>query len=107
MRQGWVLYELCLLLHLERVIGMELSGFVALMYGLDIYRDGYKGVTWDSHEFKVIHVKKIRGNPNQSTTGMIPMGQRSVFYWYDHLAAFCVCVYVCAFIGDGGCNWPY
>ena len=54
MRQGWVLYELCLLLHLERVIGMELSGFVALMYGLDIYRDGYKGVTWDSHEFKVI-----------------------------------------------------
>ena len=70
---------------------MEFSGFVALMYGLDIYRDGYKGVTWDSHEFKVIHVKKIRGNPNQSTTGMIPMGQRSVFYWYDHLAA-CVCV---------------
>ena len=93
MRQGWVLYELCLLLPLERVIGMELSGFVALMYGLDIYRDGYKGVTWDSHEFKVIHVKKIRGNPNQSTTGMIPMGQRSVFYRYDHLAA-CVCVCV-------------
>ena len=88
-----------------RLIGMELSGFVALMYGLDIYRDGYKSVNWDSHEFKVIHVKKIRGNPNQSTTGMIPMGQRSVFYWYDHLAALCVCV--CAFIGVGGCNWPY
>ena len=34
MRQGWVLYELCLLLLLERVIGMELSGFVALIYGL-------------------------------------------------------------------------
>ena len=84
MRQGWVLYELCLLLHLERVIGMELSGFLALIYGLDIYRDGYQGVTWDSYEFKVIHVKKIRGNPNQSTTGMIPMGQRSIFYWYDH-----------------------
>ena len=30
---------------------------------------------------------------------MISMGQRSVFYWYDHLAAcvyVCVCVYVCA-----------
>ena len=25
---------------------------------------------------------------------MIPMGQRSVLYWYDHLAA-CVCVCVC------------
>ena len=34
MRQGWVLYELCLLLLLERVIGVELSGFVALIYGL-------------------------------------------------------------------------
>ena len=34
MRQGWVLYELCPLLLLERVIGMELSGFVALIYGL-------------------------------------------------------------------------
>ena len=33
-RQGWVQYELCLLLLLERVIGMELSGFVALIYGL-------------------------------------------------------------------------
>ena len=58
---------------------MELSGFVALIYGLDIYRDGYEGIAWNPHEFKVIHVKKIRGNPNQSTTGMIPMGQRSVF----------------------------
>ena len=48
MRQSWVLYELCLLLLLERVIGMELSGFVALIYGLDIYRDGYKGVAWIS-----------------------------------------------------------
>ena len=29
---------------------------------------------------------------------MISMGQRSVFYWYDHLAArvcVCVCVRVC------------
>ena len=51
MRQGWVLYELCLLIPLERVIGMELSGFVAIIYGLHIYRDGYKGVAWDSHEF--------------------------------------------------------
>ena len=42
MRQGWVLYELCLLLPLEREIGMELSGFVALIYGLDIYRDDTK-----------------------------------------------------------------
>ena len=42
MRQGWVLYGLCLLLPLERVIGMELSGFVALIYGLDIYRDDMK-----------------------------------------------------------------
>ena len=50
-RQGWVLYELCLLLPLETVISMDLSGFVALIYGLHIYRDGYKGVAWDSHEF--------------------------------------------------------
>ena len=54
MRQGWVLYELCILLTLEREIGMELSGFVALIYGLHIYRHGYVGVAWDSHEFKVI-----------------------------------------------------
>ena len=46
MRQGW------LLLPLERLIGMELSGFVVLIYGLHIYRDGYEGVAWDSHEFK-------------------------------------------------------
>ena len=54
MRQGSVLYELCLL-----VIGVELSGFVALIYGLDIYRDGYEALAWDSHEFKVIHVNKL------------------------------------------------
>ena len=59
MRQGWVLYELCLLLPIERVIGVELRGFVALIYGLHIYRDGYEGVAWDSHEFKVIHVNKL------------------------------------------------
>ena len=41
---------------LERVIGMELSGFVALIYGLDIYRDGYKGVAWVFHDFKVIQL---------------------------------------------------
>ena len=58
MRQGWVLYELCLLLLVERVIGMEVSGFVALISGLDIYRDGYKSVSWDSHEFKVIHINR-------------------------------------------------
>ena len=38
---------------------MELSGFVALTYGLHIYRDGYEGVAWDSHDFKVIHVNKL------------------------------------------------
>ena len=42
MRQGWVLYELCLLLPLERETGIELSGFVAVIYGLDIYRDDTK-----------------------------------------------------------------
>ena len=56
MRQAWVLYELWLSLPLERVIGMELSGFVALIYGLDIYRDGYKGVAWVFHDFKVIQL---------------------------------------------------
>ena len=66
---------------------MELSGFVALIYGLNIYRDGYEALAWDSHEFKVMHVT------NQFTIGMIPVGQRSIFYWYDRLAAFvCVCV---------------
>ena len=59
-----MLYELCQLLLLERVIGMELSGFVALIYGLDIYWDGYEGVTRDSHEFKVIHVNKLEVTPN-------------------------------------------
>jgi len=48
---------------------MELSGFVALIYGLNIYRDGYEALAWDSHEFKVIHVT------NQFTIGMIPVGQ--------------------------------
>ena len=42
MRQGCVLYEVCLLLPLERVTGMELSGFVALIYGLDVYWDDMK-----------------------------------------------------------------
>ena len=42
-----------------RVISMELSGFVELIYGLHIYRDGYEGVAWDSHECKVIHVNKL------------------------------------------------
>jgi len=59
MRQGWVLYELCLLLPLERVIGMEFSGFVALIYGLHSYRVGYEGVAWDSHEFYVIHINEL------------------------------------------------
>ena len=58
-----MLYELYLLLPLERVIQMEFSGFVALISGLDIYRDGYKGVSWDSHEFKVIHVNKLQVTP--------------------------------------------
>ena len=62
-RQGRVLYELCLSLPLERMIGMELSGFVALIYGLHIYRDGYEGVAWDSHELKVIHVNKLEVTP--------------------------------------------
>ena len=29
---------------LERVIGRQLSGFVALIYGLYIYRGGYEGI---------------------------------------------------------------
>ena len=49
---------------LERVTGMELSGFVALIYGLDIYRDEIEGVTWYSHEFKVIHINKLEVTPN-------------------------------------------
>ena len=56
MRQGLVLYELCLFLPIERVIGMELSGFVALICGLDIYRDEYEGVAWVFHDFKVIQL---------------------------------------------------
>ena len=63
MRQDWVLYKLCLFLPLERVIGIELSGFVALSYSLHIYRDGYEGVTWDSHKFKVIQVNKLEVTP--------------------------------------------
>ena len=69
MRQDWVLYEPCLLLplefHTKQWVGMELSGFVALIYGFDISRDGYKGVAWDSHEFKVIYVNKLvdHGSP--------------------------------------------
>ena len=63
MRQGQVFYVLCLLLPLERIIVMELSGFLALTYGLDIYRDGYKGVAWDSHEFKVIHANILKVTP--------------------------------------------
>ena len=63
MRQGWVLYELCLLLPLERVIGMELSGFVALIYGLDIDRGEYEGVAWNSYEFKVKLVNKLEVTP--------------------------------------------
>ena len=41
------------------MVDREFSGFVALMHGLHIYRDGYEGVVWDSHEFKVIHVNKL------------------------------------------------
>ena len=63
MRQGQVFYVLCLLLPLERMIVMELSGFLALTYGLDIYRDGYQGVAWDSHEFKVIHANILEVTP--------------------------------------------
>ena len=47
-------------------------------------------------------LKKIRGNPNQSTTGMIQMGQRSAFYWYDHLSALCVCICVCVCVPSLG-----
>ena len=50
-------------LPLERMIGIELSGFVALSYSLHIYRDGYEGVTWDSHKFKVIQVNKLEVTP--------------------------------------------
>ena len=59
-----MLYELCPLLSLERVIGMEISEFVALICGLHIYRNRYEGVAWDSHEFKVIHVNELEVTPN-------------------------------------------
>ena len=39
---------------------MQLSGFVALIYSLHIYRDGYEGIAWESHEFKVIHVNELK-----------------------------------------------
>ena len=39
---------------------MQLSGFVALIYSLHIYRDGYEGIAWGSHEFKVIHVNELK-----------------------------------------------
>ena len=42
----------------------------------DIYRDGYKGVAWDSHEFKFIHINKLEVTPTKPTIGMIPMGQK-------------------------------
>ena len=58
-----------------RESGVKLSGFAALIYGLDIYRDGYKGVAWDSHEFKVIHINKLEATPTKPTIGMIPKGQ--------------------------------
>ena len=48
---------------LERVIGREPSGFVVVIYSLHIYSDGYKGVAWDSHEFKGIHVNKLEVTP--------------------------------------------
>ena len=38
---------------------MEINGFVALICGLHIYRDGYEGVAWDSYEFKVRYVNKL------------------------------------------------
>ena len=68
-RQGWVLYELCLLLPLERVIGIELSGFVALICGPDIYRNEYEVVGWESHEFKIIHVNKLEVTPTNLPLG--------------------------------------
>ena len=46
-----------------RVIGMELSGLVGLIYGHHIYRDEYEGVAWDSHELKVIYVNKLEVTP--------------------------------------------
>ena len=46
-----------------RVIGMKLRGFVALMYGIDIYRDEYEGIAWDCHEFKVIHINEVEVTP--------------------------------------------
>ena len=58
-----MLYELCLLLSLQRVTGMELSGSVTLIYGLDVYKHGYKGIAWDSYEFKAIHVNKLEVTP--------------------------------------------
>ena len=58
MRQGWVLYELCLLLPLERVIGMELW-----VCGTNLWPSHLQGwirrYSLDPHEFKVIHVNKL------------------------------------------------
>lgn len=58
-----MLYELCLFLPLEREIGMELSGFVALIYGLDVYRGGYKGIAWISMNLRSYTFNKLEVTP--------------------------------------------
>ena len=84
---------------------MELSGFVALIYGLDIYRDGYEGVAWNSYEFKVILVNKLEVTP---TNLSLVWSQ-----WVKDLYSTSMTIYqllyvcVCAFNGVGGCNWSY
>ena len=85
---------------------MELSGFVALIYGLDIYRGEYEGVTWDLYEFKVIHINNLEVTPTNLPLIWSHWVKIYIFYWYINLAA-ALFVCVCAFNGIGGCNWPY
>ena len=55
-----MLYEICLLLPLERVIGVELSGFVVLIYGFHIYRDGYEATL---HQAAAAAAKSLQSCP--------------------------------------------
>ena len=60
---------------------------MVLIYGLSIYRDGYEGVAWDSHELKVIHVNKLEVTPTNLPWVQVQWVKKSVFYCCGHLAA--------------------